>query len=150
MCPPGSVPWKGVCGSAAGLRTPIHQSGRSHAATARLPATDEQDGEHQGSLDDTGQRRVDVEPQRELLGAALADEIMSGIDDARVSGARYILGCPGGRSPLSTYRALAERAAGADLGPQRRQCHRRVVATAHRRQLHLRPAPQASRQLSPP
>ena len=50
------------------------------------------------------------------LGAALADEIMSGIDDARVSGARYILGCPGGRSPLSTYRALAERAAGADLG----------------------------------
>ena len=59
---------------------------------------------------------VRVFPDDAALGAALADEIVSGIDAARVAGSRYILGCPGGRSPLSTYRALAERAAGADLG----------------------------------
>jgi glucosamine-6-phosphate deaminase len=49
------------------------------------------------------------------LGAALADEIMAGIDEARAAGQRYILGCPGGRSPRSTYQALAQRVAGADL-----------------------------------
>jgi len=41
------------------------------------------------------------------LGAALADEIVSGIQDARADGRRYLLGCPGGRSPRSTYAALA-------------------------------------------
>ena len=40
---------------------------------------------------------------------------MSGIDGARVAGERYILGCPGGRSPRSTYQALAVRLTGADL-----------------------------------
>ena len=43
------------------------------------------------------------------LGAALADEIVAGILDARVRGERYLLGCPGGRSPRSTYAALAQR-----------------------------------------
>jgi glucosamine-6-phosphate deaminase len=49
------------------------------------------------------------------LGAALADEIVAGIDTARAEGRRYVLGCPGGRSPRSTYQALAHRVAGADL-----------------------------------
>lgn len=49
------------------------------------------------------------------LGAALADEIVLGIDQARAVGRRYVLGCPGGRSPRSTYQALAERVTGADI-----------------------------------
>lgn len=59
---------------------------------------------------------VRVFPDDSALGAALADEIVAGIDEARVVGQRYILGCPGGRSPRSTYQALAQRVAGADLG----------------------------------
>ncbi len=49
------------------------------------------------------------------LGEALAREIMAGIDAARREGRRFILGCPGGRSPRSTYQALAGLARGADL-----------------------------------
>ena len=49
------------------------------------------------------------------LGAALASEIIAGIDEARASGRRYVLGCPGGRSGRSTYQALAQRVQGADI-----------------------------------
>lgn len=42
----------------------------------------------------------------EELGAALADEILARYD---ASGERFLLGCPGGRSLLTTYRALAAR-----------------------------------------
>lgn len=51
----------------------------------------------------------------ETLGAALADEIGTGIERAREDGRWYLLGCPGGRTPRSTYQALAERMRGADL-----------------------------------
>lgn len=50
------------------------------------------------------------------LGAALAAEIIAGIDAARDGGRRYVLGCPGGRSARSTYRALAQGLEGADIG----------------------------------
>lgn len=50
------------------------------------------------------------------LGETLAEEIVSGIDTARAEGRRYVLGCPGGRSPRTTYEALARRVVGADLG----------------------------------
>jgi glucosamine-6-phosphate deaminase len=49
------------------------------------------------------------------LGSALAQEVVSGIDDARAEGRRYVLGCPGGRSPKTTYEALAALVDGADL-----------------------------------
>ena len=49
------------------------------------------------------------------LGAALAAEIIAGIDEARASGRRYVLGCPGGRSGRSTYQALAQGVRGADI-----------------------------------
>jgi len=42
------------------------------------------------------------------LGDELAGEIVAGIEDARVAGRHYLLGCPGGRSPRSTYAALAQ------------------------------------------
>ena len=51
----------------------------------------------------------------DALGLALAREILVGIDAARSAGKRYVLGCPGGRSARSTYRALASLVAGADL-----------------------------------
>lgn len=59
--------------------------------------------------------RVRVFPDETHLGSALADEIVDGIDAARASGRRYVLGCPGGRSPRSTYQALAKRVSGADI-----------------------------------
>jgi glucosamine-6-phosphate deaminase len=60
--------------------------------------------------------QVRVFPDGEALGGALAREIMGGIRDARREGRRYLLGCPGGRSARSTYRALAELARGEDMG----------------------------------
>jgi len=44
-------------------------------------------------------------------GAALASEIADGISAASANGRRYLLGCPGGRSPRPVYRALAAEVA---------------------------------------
>lgn len=41
------------------------------------------------------------------LGAALAAEIAEQIEQSFARNERFILGCPGGRTPKSTYRALA-------------------------------------------
>ncbi len=51
----------------------------------------------------------------DALGAALAAAIMDGIRAARQDGRRYLLGCPGGRSARTTYRALADLARGEDM-----------------------------------
>ena len=48
----------------------------------------------------------------DALGATLADELLDAY--ARAEGRPFLLGCPGGRSLLATYRALADR--GRDLG----------------------------------
>jgi glucosamine-6-phosphate deaminase len=58
---------------------------------------------------------VRVFPDADALGAALAAEIMAGVRAARRSQRRYLLGCPGGRSARTTYRALAELARGEDM-----------------------------------
>ncbi len=42
------------------------------------------------------------------LGLAAATEIFSGVKNALAQSRNYVLGCPGGRSPRSTYRALAK------------------------------------------
>jgi glucosamine-6-phosphate deaminase len=52
---------------------------------------------------------IQVFPDAEELGETLAQRIVSGIDQARAAGKRYLLGCPGGRSPRTTYTALAAR-----------------------------------------
>jgi glucosamine-6-phosphate deaminase len=54
----------------------------------------------------------------EALGRVLAAEIADEIGAAAHDGRRYVLGCPGGRSAHSTYRALADEVAarGLDLG----------------------------------
>ncbi|MEQ7127502.1 6-phosphogluconolactonase [Actinopolymorpha sp. B11F2] len=41
------------------------------------------------------------------LGEALAVRIADGLEAATSAGRRYVLGCPGGRSPMTTYTALA-------------------------------------------
>lgn len=48
---------------------------------------------------------VFTDPTR--LGEALAARIAAELVAARDAGRRYVLGCPGGRSPASTYAALA-------------------------------------------
>src|SRR5690606_30657345 len=58
--------------------------------------------------------RVFADP--DALGRALAAEVMDGIRAARRERRRYLLGCPGGRSGRSTYRALAQLARGEDMG----------------------------------
>lgn len=58
---------------------------------------------------------VRVFPDALALGEALADEIVAGIAADRAAGKWYLLGCPGGRSPQTTYQALARRVAGMDL-----------------------------------
>lgn len=50
---------------------------------------------------------VTVFPDSAALGAALAAEIADGIEAAEAAGRRYVLGCPGGRSPRPVYTALA-------------------------------------------
>lgn len=58
---------------------------------------------------------VHVFPDPEALGDALAAEIAGGIAAHGAAGRRYLLGCPGGRTPQTTYQALARRVAGMDL-----------------------------------
>lgn len=57
------------------------------------------------------------------IGMELAARILSGIRAANGDGRRYVLGCPGGRSAMPVYLALAERLAGDPL-----DCSRLVIA----------------------
>ncbi|WP_405540853.1 6-phosphogluconolactonase [Streptomyces antimycoticus] len=59
-----------------------------------------------------------VFPDPETLGRKLAAEIAVEIEDAARAGRPFTLGCPGGRSAASTYRALADEVAARrlDLG----------------------------------
>lgn len=45
----------------------------------------------------------------DALGRALAAEIADGVEAANSRGRRYLLGCPGGRSAMTTYAALADQ-----------------------------------------
>jgi glucosamine-6-phosphate deaminase len=51
----------------------------------------------------------------DALGAALAADIVADIAAAARDGRRYLLGCPGGRSLRSTYRAVATRLRGSPV-----------------------------------
>jgi glucosamine-6-phosphate deaminase len=54
---------------------------------------------------------IRVFPGDASIGEALATEIADGIVKASADGRHYVLGCPGGRSPRTTYQALARQAA---------------------------------------
>jgi len=54
---------------------------------------------------------ITVFPDARAAVEALAEEIGCGIAAAEKAGQRYLLGCPGGRSPRATYQALAGQVA---------------------------------------
>ncbi|MFD3477838.1 6-phosphogluconolactonase [Streptomyces sp. NPDC058695] len=60
-----------------------------------------------------------VFPDPYVLGRALAAMVADGLEEAAREGRPYVLGCPGGRSARTTYRALADEVArrGLDLRP---------------------------------
>lgn len=58
----------------------------------------------------SGRLPVRVFDTVEELGEALAAELIALIDDAGRRRRRFLLGCPGGRSPQPVYRALARHA----------------------------------------
>ena len=52
-----------------------------------------------------------VFPSPDLLGEALATELLQRIERARISGAHFLLGCPTGRTPRPIYGAMARQLA---------------------------------------
>ena len=59
----------------------------------------------------------------QALGQHLAARIAAGIGAANSAGRSYVLGCPGGRSPMPVYEALAEQLAAEPL-----DCSRLIIA----------------------
>ncbi|MEQ1944200.1 6-phosphogluconolactonase [Mesorhizobium sp. VNQ89] len=47
-------------------------------------------------------------PDAGALGAAFATRLLAQIEEARVAGRRFLLGCPGGRSPRPVYLAMGK------------------------------------------
>lgn len=66
---------------------------------------------------------VTVFPDPASLGQAVAARIADGIGAAARDGRRYVLGCPAGRSPATTYAALAGL-----VGERRLDLRRTVIA----------------------
>ncbi|MFL6055495.1 MAG: 6-phosphogluconolactonase [Actinoallomurus sp.] len=56
-----------------------------------------------------------VFPDADALGDSLAADILAGVAAAAERGRRYLLGCPGGRSLLPTYEAVAARLSDAPI-----------------------------------
>ena len=69
------------------------------------------------------QMKVHVHETPADIGALLAARIVAGIRAANEAGRAYVLGCPGGRSPMPVYEALAMQLAGAPV-----DCSRLVIA----------------------
>jgi glucosamine-6-phosphate deaminase len=67
--------------------------------------------------------RVVVLPDDEAVGRAVAGEILDELENALATGRDFVLGCPGGRTPVSTYRAMAE-----EFGRRRLDLSRLVIA----------------------
>jgi glucosamine-6-phosphate deaminase len=59
--------------------------------------------------------KIEVFASASEAGRVLAAEIAEGIESARRKGRQYVLGCPGGRSPMPTFRALAEEVRKRDI-----------------------------------
>jgi glucosamine-6-phosphate deaminase len=52
-----------------------------------------------------------VFPSSEAIGEELAQRLLDRIEHARIAGTRFLLGCPTGRTPRPTYRAMARQLA---------------------------------------
>lgn len=67
--------------------------------------------------------KVHVHDTPRDIGGALALRILAEVEAANAGGHGYVLGCPGGRSPMPVYEALAEQLSARPL-----DCSRLVVA----------------------
>jgi glucosamine-6-phosphate deaminase len=67
--------------------------------------------------------RTRIHDSPAAIGAELAPGIIEGIRAANAAGRGYVLGCPGGRSPMPVYEALGER-----LAVEPVDCSRMVIA----------------------
>jgi glucosamine-6-phosphate deaminase len=56
-----------------------------------------------------GRTPVRVFPSPYAIGEHLAERLLAGIERARASGNRFLLGCPTGRTPRPVYAAMARR-----------------------------------------
>lgn len=59
--------------------------------------------------------RISIHDRPADIGAKIAPRIVEGIRHASAEGRAYVLGCPGGRSPMPVYEALCERLASEPL-----------------------------------
>ncbi|NYI72697.1 glucosamine-6-phosphate deaminase [Naumannella cuiyingiana] len=59
--------------------------------------------------------QIQIGPDAAAVGAAVAGRIVDDLTTALRGGRRFVLGCPGGRTPVSTYHALAALAAAREL-----------------------------------
>ncbi|MEJ6781107.1 6-phosphogluconolactonase [Aminobacter sp. Piv2-1] len=66
---------------------------------------------------------IHIHPTPQNIGASLGARIREGISAANAAGLPYMLGCPGGRSPMPVYEALA-----AALAAQPVDCSLLIVA----------------------
>lgn len=76
--------------------------------------------------------KVEIHGTPAAIGERLADRIIAGIREASAAGRNYVLGCPGGRSPLPVYEALGRRLAGDPV-----DCARLIIVMMDE---YLRPA----------
>lgn len=76
--------------------------------------------------------KVEIHDTPAAIGERLAERIIAGIRAANAEGRSYVLGCPGGRSPLPVYQALGRRLASAPV-----DCSRLIVVMMDE---YLRPA----------
>ncbi|MBL8584521.1 MAG: 6-phosphogluconolactonase [Rhizobiaceae bacterium] len=67
--------------------------------------------------------KVHIYDEARDIGVALARRIVAELEAANAAGRAYLLGCPGGRSPMPVYEALAEQ-----LSARAVDCSRLVIA----------------------
>ena len=53
--------------------------------------------------------RIEILETADQIGTRLAERLLSEIENARIAGRRYVLGCPTGRTPRPIYSAIATR-----------------------------------------
>jgi glucosamine-6-phosphate deaminase len=66
--------------------------------------------------------RLHIHATPDQIGEAVAARILGGLAEANVAGSHYVLGCPGGRSPVPVYAAMA-----ASLARNAMDCSRLIV-----------------------
>src|SRR5256885_5478824 len=90
---------------AIGLRSLVRVSTAGKELSAQLVSRS------RPMTDVTGSAKLQIFQTADELGLQLADRILGGIAKARHAARRFVLGCPTGRTPRSTYSAIARQLA---------------------------------------